>query len=461
MGSFNPPPATSTLRLLVPPVRLLSAAIWQTLQHKTVADYGMLEEFVSMVTDIIPELLSTHQRTQLLLGLRAQLVLGLCHFEATADLELVQPHLDRVQMLMEAWPMDAGAANTVEPHATFVDLIKSLLKNADEREHFYRKVFPEQFGPTYDDILQTLMWKFLSRLEQILPLQTFQQVASTSGDVSSVLGEYSSWKTPELFQFWKLPLHNEVRRTNHKPTSWIIFNRVPYHTEKINTTTEDRTRELKVDETNWTLGDNETEVLLGHFTRHEETVGLLQSQVEDAPLLLKRCSVLLKRLDMPMQSRPVRRNRGKRLKTILLEEKRGLCKEAPPAYKSASRKTKPSDNMESGIFSNSLYMAPINHCSDDDSWSYYSDQDLGLKTPSSSLSEAGSWSNYSGEGSSFGTPISRPIDGDSLSSCSNEDTTFMVPKIYCLPAKTRAPLTSKPALQKRLGKSSVLSARSL
>ncbi|XP_033987933.1 zinc finger protein 567-like [Trematomus bernacchii] len=455
----SPPLPLSTLRLLVPPVRLLSAAIWQTLQHKTVADYGMLEEFVSMVTDIIPELLSTHQRTQLLLGLRAQLVLGLCHYEATADLELVQPHLDRVQMLMEAWPMDAGAANTVEPHATFVDLIKSLLKNADEREHFYLKVFPEQFGPTYDDILQTLMWTFLSRLEQILPLQTFQQVASTFGDVSSVLGECMDSVSQceglqTLLQYHKdlsLLDHNDSsledarvisvleipasqRSETDEPQANILDNvalsdsTVSHTTQrKINATTEDRTRELKIDETNWTLGDNETDVLLGHFTRHEETVGLLQSQVEDGPLLLKRCSVLLERLDMPMQSRPVRRNRGKRLKTILLEEKRGLCKEAPPAYKSASRKTKPSDNMESGIFSNSLYMAPINHCSDDDSWSYYSDQDLGLKTPSSSLSEAGSWSNYSGEGSSFGTPVSRPIDGDSSSSCSNEDTSFIGP----------------------------------
>ena len=62
----------SALRLLVPPIRLISAAIWQTVQRKVVADYGMLEEFVSMVTDIIPELLGTQQRAQLVLGLRAR-----------------------------------------------------------------------------------------------------------------------------------------------------------------------------------------------------------------------------------------------------------------------------------------------------------------------------------------------------------------------------------------------------
>lgn len=46
--------------------------MWQTLQQRVVADYGMLEEFVSMVTDIVPELLNTCQRAQLTLGLRAR-----------------------------------------------------------------------------------------------------------------------------------------------------------------------------------------------------------------------------------------------------------------------------------------------------------------------------------------------------------------------------------------------------
>lgn len=50
----------------------MSAAIWQTIQQKVVSDYGMLEEFVSMVTDIVPDLLTAQQRAQLTLGLRAQ-----------------------------------------------------------------------------------------------------------------------------------------------------------------------------------------------------------------------------------------------------------------------------------------------------------------------------------------------------------------------------------------------------
>uniref|UniRef100_A0A671VSF9 C2H2-type domain-containing protein n=1 Tax=Sparus aurata TaxID=8175 RepID=A0A671VSF9_SPAAU len=119
--------------------------MWQTLQQRVVADYGMLEEFVSMVTDIVPELLNTRQRAQLTLGLRARLILELCQGEATADFELIQPHLDRVQTLTEAWGME--------------------------------NVFPKEFGATYDEALCTLMWLFLSRLEKFLPLQSFQQGA--------------------------------------------------------------------------------------------------------------------------------------------------------------------------------------------------------------------------------------------------------------------------------------------
>lgn len=66
------PLSFSALRLLIPPIRLVSAAIWQTIQQKAVADYGMLEEFVSVVSEIVPELLTWQQRAQLILGLRAR-----------------------------------------------------------------------------------------------------------------------------------------------------------------------------------------------------------------------------------------------------------------------------------------------------------------------------------------------------------------------------------------------------
>ncbi|XP_061099766.1 uncharacterized protein LOC133129590 isoform X2 [Conger conger] len=60
----------SSLHLLVPPLQLLSAAMWQILQQQDVLHYGKLEEFVSLVMETFPELLSESQRTELTLELQ-------------------------------------------------------------------------------------------------------------------------------------------------------------------------------------------------------------------------------------------------------------------------------------------------------------------------------------------------------------------------------------------------------
>ncbi|XP_068611015.1 TERF1-interacting nuclear factor 2-like [Brachionichthys hirsutus] len=178
----------SALRLLVPPIRLVSAAIWQTVEQKVVSDYGLLEEFVFMVTEIVPQLLSTRQRAELILGLRARLILELCRSEETADLQIIQPHLDRMQNLQSLWSMEPDAEQGVSD-SHFMGLVQNLLRDPEERSNYFLDVFPGDFGPTYDKAIQTLMWLFLSRLEKLLPAQTLQQIASLLRDTSSALNE--------------------------------------------------------------------------------------------------------------------------------------------------------------------------------------------------------------------------------------------------------------------------------
>ncbi|XP_056221326.1 zinc finger protein 273-like [Seriola aureovittata] len=462
------------LRLLVSPMRLVSAAVWQTIQQKVVADYGMLEEFVSVVTDIVPELLTTHQRAQLILGLRARLILDLCRFEASADSEIVRQHLDRMQTLIEGWVTEAGATDMEAPHSDFVDLVKNMLSNPENRENFFQKVFPEEFGPTFDEALHSLMWLLLSRLEKFLPLQTFQQVASVLGDVSSVLEECmeSVSQCEELRttlqhqKYLSQQDHNDgsldgaciisaLKLPSVKTTETLktqaqdkILDQEPStlsHAKQPDTLAEHQTREMNTDRTNWIPEESGTAAVSRDITRHEENVGLLQSQAEDACRLLKQCCVQLKRLDVPLslQSRPVRRNRGLKMKQILQREKRAFREEAVAAGRPASRKTKPlrrappglSDNEESSSFREDSYMAPLSICSEDDSWSYYSDEDSCHKSTSSSPSVADSWSNYSGDASSLVTPVSSSDEHDSLSSCSNEDPPFTGPNILSAPSR--------------------------
>ncbi|TNN53962.1 hypothetical protein EYF80_035860 [Liparis tanakae] len=179
----------SALRLLIPPIRLVSAAIWQTVEQKIVLDYGLLEEFVFMVTELVPQLLSTRQRAELILGLRARLILELCRCEETAEPDIIQPHLDRMQSLRSLWNVEADNAEQDVSDSQFMGLVQNLLRNPEERRNFFQDVFPGDFGPTYDKAIQTLMWLFLSRLEKLLPTQTLKQIASLISDTSSVLNE--------------------------------------------------------------------------------------------------------------------------------------------------------------------------------------------------------------------------------------------------------------------------------
>lgn len=80
------------MRLWVPPLRLLSAFLWQVAEQRQVKYYTRLEEFVSVVLEIIPDLLSVKERTELVLGLKAT-VSRLQHDFSSVDLMLDPPGL--------------------------------------------------------------------------------------------------------------------------------------------------------------------------------------------------------------------------------------------------------------------------------------------------------------------------------------------------------------------------------
>ncbi|XDV25350.1 hypothetical protein PO909_029276 [Leuciscus waleckii] len=46
--------------------------MWQVVQSQNVEQFGKLEEFVSVMTNLVPELLSRRQRATLIVGLRAK-----------------------------------------------------------------------------------------------------------------------------------------------------------------------------------------------------------------------------------------------------------------------------------------------------------------------------------------------------------------------------------------------------
>ncbi|XP_008398981.1 uncharacterized protein LOC103459291 [Poecilia reticulata] len=176
------------LRLLAPPLQLLSAAVWQVVQRGLVDHYGMLEEFVTMVTELVPELMSYSQRAQLILGLRARLVLELCRGDHPVDMQTIQPHLDRIKAPVSTAKDHHVTINQVEEsEVNFVELVHSLLEDPSERKYFFQEIFPVYFGPKYDAALEMLVWEFISRLDELMPIPDFNQLAALLTDVPTFL----------------------------------------------------------------------------------------------------------------------------------------------------------------------------------------------------------------------------------------------------------------------------------
>ncbi|KAK6314533.1 hypothetical protein J4Q44_G00140620 [Coregonus suidteri] len=115
------------------------------------------------------------------------LVLELCRTEQTAEL---QSHLDRIHAV-RSHPGDADSccAEVDASESNFFALVQTLIQNPVEREHFFQEVFPVEYGPKYESALQGLMWAFLSRLEQLLPVPDLKQTVSWLNAAPSVLEE--------------------------------------------------------------------------------------------------------------------------------------------------------------------------------------------------------------------------------------------------------------------------------
>ncbi|KAL0963125.1 hypothetical protein UPYG_G00350060 [Umbra pygmaea] len=177
-----------SLRLLVPPLQLMSASIWQVLQQKDVMSYALLADFVCLVTEMVPKLLIDRHRAQLVLGLRARHILELCRSEFPVDPQVILTHLYNIQSLT----LNSNNVSDADVEASgnnFLELVETLLKDDDESKHFFTEIFPVEFGPHYDIELQTLMWEFLSRLVQLLPIPDLAQTMEWLGSAPSVLDE--------------------------------------------------------------------------------------------------------------------------------------------------------------------------------------------------------------------------------------------------------------------------------
>ncbi|XP_044076546.1 uncharacterized protein LOC122887417 isoform X5 [Siniperca chuatsi] len=165
----------SSLRLIVPPLQLVSAALWEIVKQGAVMYYGQLEDFVTTVLETVPELLTYTERVQLVMGLRAKVVLELCRNDDFASPQAIQPHLSRINTYITNQDKETSSSEVKASVTNFLKLVHTLVDNQCQRNIFYQTIFPTVFGPKYDSALQALMRKFLFNLQKLLPVPNLEQ----------------------------------------------------------------------------------------------------------------------------------------------------------------------------------------------------------------------------------------------------------------------------------------------
>ncbi|TNN63140.1 Zinc finger protein 551 [Liparis tanakae] len=193
----------------------------QLAKQKDVMNYEKLQEFVFMVTAAVPGLINHRQRAQLLLGLRARLILELCKgsTRGSVDSQVIQKHLERLPITNANTDYRDAEVKTTE--STFIALVKSLLKDPVERAYFFQEVFPVEYGPQYDAALHVLLWELLSKLEKLLPVPDLKQTAAWLGSAPSVVEECVRPSPEELSFIYEHYKSSGILKMPHGPSSTV------------------------------------------------------------------------------------------------------------------------------------------------------------------------------------------------------------------------------------------------
>ncbi|XP_034558951.1 uncharacterized protein LOC117826759 isoform X3 [Notolabrus celidotus] len=171
-------PPLSSFRLIVPPLQLVSAALLEIVKQGAVMYYGVLEEFITTVLETAHELLTDTERLQLVIGLRAKVLLELCRNDSYADQQTFQHNLSEMNTFIANQDNETSNSEVKASVANFVKLVHTLVENRCQKEAFYQNIFPTVFGPKYDSALQALMKKFLFNLQKLLPVPSLEQVGT-------------------------------------------------------------------------------------------------------------------------------------------------------------------------------------------------------------------------------------------------------------------------------------------
>ncbi|XP_034056558.1 TERF1-interacting nuclear factor 2-like isoform X1 [Gymnodraco acuticeps] len=193
----------SSLRLMASPLQLTYSYIWQVIRQRNVKQYAKVEEFVTMVTQTVPDLISFKQTAQLVLGLRARIILDLLQKDGPPDSKAIQTLINKLKVLAKDPEVEKSQTN-------FMVLVQNLLKNPAEKKRFFQEVFPVQYGTKFDVALQALTAGLVCKLEQVLPVPNLSQLGSMLSAQPSELGACGGF-IPDSRDLKTLLLHQQAK----------------------------------------------------------------------------------------------------------------------------------------------------------------------------------------------------------------------------------------------------------
>ncbi|XP_056878531.1 endothelial zinc finger protein induced by tumor necrosis factor alpha [Takifugu flavidus] len=172
----------ASLRLMASPLQLTYSFMWQVIRQRNVKLYSKVEEFITMVTQAVPELMTFKQTAQLLLGLRARIILDLLNKEGPPDSRAIQILINKLKVSSNVKDAEVEKSQT-----NFMVLVQNLQKNPAERKLFFQEVFPVQYGTKFDTALQALIAGLVCKLEQLFPVPNLSQLGTMISMEASVL----------------------------------------------------------------------------------------------------------------------------------------------------------------------------------------------------------------------------------------------------------------------------------
>nr|XP_056719632.1 TERF1-interacting nuclear factor 2 [Euleptes europaea] len=159
-------------------LRLVAAAAWHTVREHRIQDFSRVLTLLEAVEDASPDLVHYRHLAKLRLGLQAEVIMNMLR-EEEADGKIYGA-IDTYFPEQEPPPHPKATAHDLKlvmvARENFRDLVLGLLSDQRERETYVQKHLENDYGKTFQSVVEELFYDYLWQLESALPKPNFQQL---------------------------------------------------------------------------------------------------------------------------------------------------------------------------------------------------------------------------------------------------------------------------------------------